>query len=50
MGRFELFEHTADIGLRAYGKDLNETFAHAARAVFHFIVSGTGFHLFLYLS
>jgi SHS2 domain-containing protein len=33
MGRFELFEHTADIGLRAYGKDLDETFAYAAKAV-----------------
>ena len=34
MGRFELFEHTADIGIRAYGKTLNEAFAFAAKGMF----------------
>jgi SHS2 domain-containing protein len=37
MGRFELFEHTADIGVRAYGKDLNEAFAFAAKGMFEVV-------------
>jgi SHS2 domain-containing protein len=37
MGRFELFEHTADIGVKAYGSDLNEVFAYAAKGMFHVI-------------
>ncbi len=32
--RFELIEHTADIGLVAYGKDLAEAFANAAYGMF----------------
>lgn len=34
MGRFELLEHTADIGLVAYGADLREAFAAAAEGLF----------------
>ncbi|BFH73457.1 archease [Sulfurisphaera javensis] len=34
MQKFEFFDHTADIGIRAYGKDLNEAFENAALAVF----------------
>ena len=34
MGRFELFEHTADIGVRAFGGTINEAFGHAARGMF----------------
>ena len=34
MQKFEFFEHTADVGIRAYGKDLNEAFENAALAVF----------------
>jgi SHS2 domain-containing protein len=30
---YEYFEHTADIGLRAYGTDLAEVFANAARGL-----------------
>jgi len=30
MKRFELIEHTADMGIKAYGKDLSELFTNAA--------------------
>lgn len=33
MGDFEILEHTADVGLRATGKDLAELFANATRAL-----------------
>lgn len=31
---FEVFEHTADIGLRSYGRTLEEAFENAARGMF----------------
>jgi SHS2 domain-containing protein len=34
MRRFELIEHTADMGLVAYGHDLAEAFANAAYGLF----------------
>lgn len=34
----ELFEHTADLGLRAHAADLNTLFAEAARCLFSAIV------------
>jgi SHS2 domain-containing protein len=38
MGRdFEIIEHTADAGIRAYGADLREAFANAARGLFSLI-------------
>jgi SHS2 domain-containing protein len=37
MKRFELIEHTADIGLNAYGKELPEAFANAAYGMFSII-------------
>jgi SHS2 domain-containing protein len=37
MKRFELIEHTADIGLAAYGKSLAEAFANAAYGMFSII-------------
>ena len=37
MQRFELIEHTADIGLNAYGKTLSEAFANAAYGMFSII-------------
>jgi len=38
MGRdFELIEHTADAGIRAYGADIKEAFANAARGLFSLI-------------
>jgi SHS2 domain-containing protein len=35
---YEVFEHTADLGLRIRAKDLNTLFADAARALFAVIV------------
>ena len=37
MERFKLIEHTADIGLAAYGQDLKEAFANAAYGMFSII-------------
>jgi SHS2 domain-containing protein len=37
MKRFELIEHTADIGLRAFGRSLPEAFANAAYGMFSII-------------
>lgn len=34
MQRYEMIEHTADIGLRAFGKNINELFANAAYGLF----------------
>ncbi len=34
MKRFELIEHTADIGLKAYGQNLAEAFSNAAYGLF----------------
>jgi SHS2 domain-containing protein len=32
-GKFEFYEHTADVKFRAYGKDLNELFSNCALAM-----------------
>ena len=37
MKKYEVFEHTADVGIRAYGKDLNEAFENAAMGMFSII-------------
>ena len=37
MKRFQLIEHTADIGLTAYGSNLAEAFANAAYGLFSII-------------
>jgi len=37
MKKFEYFEATADIGLKAYGKDMNEAFENASLAIFNII-------------
>lgn len=34
MKKFEFFEHTADVGIKAYGRTLEEAFENAALAVF----------------
>lgn len=39
MKKFETFEHTADIGLRAYGKSLEEAFENAAYGMFKIMYS-----------
>lgn len=38
MKRFELFEHTADIGLRAYGNSLQDVFANTASGMFSILI------------
>jgi len=35
---FEVIEHTADVGIVAYGRDLPELFANAARGMLHFMI------------
>lgn len=37
MKKFEYFEVTADIGFKAYGKDINEAFENAGLAIFNII-------------
>ena len=37
MNRFELIEHTSDVGLRAHGKTLAEAFTNAAYGMFSII-------------
>ena len=34
MKRYETFDHTADVGIRAFGKTVEEVFANAAYALF----------------
>lgn len=36
--RFEVIDHTADIGIAAYGSDLKEAFANAAYALFSLMI------------
>lgn len=40
--RFRLFDHTADVGIVAYGRDLAEAFAHAAEGMFSVMVDRAG--------
>ena len=42
MMRYEIVEHTADVGLRAFGGDLKELFANAACGLFDLIVADSG--------
>ncbi len=37
MKRFEVLDHTADIGLAIYGEDLKTLFEHAGEGFFHII-------------
>ncbi len=37
MKPYELVEHTADVGIKAYGKTLSEAFEHAAQGMFDII-------------
>jgi SHS2 domain-containing protein len=37
MKQYELIEHTADVGVKAYGKTVDEAFVHAAVAMFDII-------------
>ena len=38
MKSYEWIDHTADVGLRVYGKDLDELFVHAAKGLLDLIV------------
>jgi SHS2 domain-containing protein len=42
MTRYEIIPHTADIGIKAYGKDLRELFETAAYAMFDIIADLDG--------
>ena len=42
---YEAFEHTADIGLHAYGRTLSELFIHAAQGMESLLVSPAQVHL-----
>ena len=42
MKRFDIIEHTADVGIVAYGADLKEAFANAAYAMFTLIADLEG--------
>ncbi|AOL15801.1 archease [Sulfolobus sp. A20] len=41
MNPYEFFDHTADIGIRAYGNSLEEAFSNAALAVFEIMTDTT---------
>jgi SHS2 domain-containing protein len=38
MKTYEIIEHTADLGMRVYGRDLNALFLNAAQAMFEIMV------------
>ena len=40
MKEFEILEHTADIGIAAYGKTKREVFINIARGMFEIIAGG----------
>lgn len=41
-GKFRILDHTADVGLEAYGLDLPEMFANAAKGMFEIMASPKG--------
>lgn len=41
MKEYEFFDHTADVGVKAFGKDLSEVFAHAAKGMFDIITDSS---------
>lgn len=44
MKHYELIEHTADVGVKAYGKTVAEAFEHAAEAMFDIITDTSTIH------
>ena len=42
MRRYEIVDHTADIGIKAYGKDMKELFENAAYGMFDIIADLEG--------
>lgn len=41
MKNYELIDHTADVGVKAYGKTLSEAFEHAAKGMFDIITDSS---------
>jgi len=41
MKTYELLDHTADVGVKAYGKTLSEAFEHAAKGMFDIITDNS---------
>jgi len=41
MEKYELIDHTADVGIKAYGKTLSEAFENAAKAMFDIITDNS---------
>jgi len=41
MKTYELIDHTADVGVKAYGANLSEAFEHAAKAMFDIITDNS---------
>jgi len=41
MKIYELIDHTADVGVKAYGKTLSEAFEHAAKGMFDIITDNS---------
>jgi len=41
MKTYELIDHTADVGVKAYGKTLSEAFENAAKAMFDIITDSS---------
>jgi len=44
MKHYEFIEHTADIAVKAYGRNLEDSFAVAAEAMFDIITNGSTIH------
>lgn len=42
MVDFQVIEHTADVGIVAYGKDLRQTFVNAARGLYSIMLEDQG--------
>ena len=42
MKSYEIINHTADIGIKVYGKDLAELFTNAAQAMFEIMLEAPG--------
>ncbi len=41
MKTYELIDHTADVGIKAYGKTISEAFENAAKAMFDIITDNS---------
>ena len=41
MKKYTLIDHTADIGIKAYGKSLSEAFENAAKGMFDIITDNS---------